>query len=340
MTTTIDPRELRRLMSHWATGVAVITSRGETGPRGATTNALTSLSLDPLLVLVALDRSSNTLEAVRHSGRFCVNILGAGQEELARRFATKASGEEKLAGVEHELIDEVPVLGGTVAWLACELDQRAGRRRPCDPDRPAARGRRRPGGTAARVLRRPLPRGHPRRPVARVEVIRCGAVLFDLDGVLMDSRVCVERHWTRWANRHGIDVALVLAEAHGRRTTDTILAVAPSLDIAAEARLLEEAETVDFDGVTTLPGAAPLLEALPPGSWAVVTSGTRALATGRLAHGGLPMPEQLITADDVERGKPDPQPYLAGAAALGSTRRSASSSRTRRPGSRRERQPE
>ena len=153
-----------------------------------------------------------------------------------------------------------------------------------------------------------------------MEVIRCGAALFDLDGVLMDSRVCVERHWTRWANRHGIDVALVLAEAHGRRTTDTILAVAPSLDIAAEARLLEEAETVDFDGVTTLPGAAPLLQALPPGSWAVVTSGTQALATGRLAHGGLPIPERLITADDVERGKPDPQPYLAGAAALGDQR--------------------
>jgi flavin reductase (DIM6/NTAB) family NADH-FMN oxidoreductase RutF len=120
VSTTIDPRELRRLMSHWATGVAVITSRGETGPRGATTNALTSLSLEPLLVLVALDRSSNTLDAVRQSGRFCVNILGAGQEELARRFATKASGEEKLAGIEHELIDEVPVLGGTVAWLACD----------------------------------------------------------------------------------------------------------------------------------------------------------------------------------------------------------------------------
>jgi sugar-phosphatase len=150
-----------------------------------------------------------------------------------------------------------------------------------------------------------------------VAVIRCGAILFDLDGVLMDSRVCVERHWTRWANSRGIDVALVLAEAHGRRTTDTIRAVAPSLDIEAEARLLEAAEAVDFDGVTTLPGAAELLEALPSGSWTVVTSGTRALATGRLAQGGLPIPPQLITADDVERGKPDPQPYLAGAAVLG-----------------------
>ena len=149
-----------------------------------------------------------------------------------------------------------------------------------------------------------------------MEVIRCGAILFDLDGVLMDSRVCVERHWTRWANGHGFDVARVLAEAHGRRTTDTIRAVAPSLDIEAEARLIEGAESVDFEGVTTLPGAAELLAALPPGSWTVVTSGTRPLATGRLAHGGLPIPEHLITADDVERGKPDPQPYLAGAAAL------------------------
>jgi sugar-phosphatase len=134
--------------------------------------------------------------------------------------------------------------------------------------------------------------------------------------VLMDSRVCVERHWTRWANGHGIDVARVLAEAHGRRTRDTIRAVAPSLDIEAETRLLEDAESVDFEDVTALPGAAELLGALPAGSWTVVTSGTRALATGRLAQGGLPIPEQLITADDVERGKPDPQPYLAGAAAL------------------------
>ena len=129
-----------------------------------------------------------------------------------------------------------------------------------------------------------------------MEVIRCGAILFDLDGVLMDSRVCVERHWTRWAKSHGIDVALVLAEAHGRRTTDTIRAVAPLLDIAAEARLLEEAETIDFDGVTTLPGAARLLGALPSGSWTVVTSGTRALATGRLAHGAMLLKRSVASA--------------------------------------------
>ena len=149
-----------------------------------------------------------------------------------------------------------------------------------------------------------------------MEVIRCGAILFDLDGVLMDSRMAVERAWERWAASHGIDPVAVLAEAHGRRTIDTIRAIAPLLDVETEARLLEDAEAIDFDGVTTLPGAAELLGTLPSGSWTVVTSGTRALATGRLAHGGLPIPEQLITADDVEHGKPDPQPYLAGAAAL------------------------
>jgi flavin reductase (DIM6/NTAB) family NADH-FMN oxidoreductase RutF len=119
---TLDAQELRKLMASWTTGVAVVTSSDESGPRGATTNALTSLSLDPLLVLVALDHTSNTLEAVRNSGRFCINVLAADQEEIARRFATKASGEEKLAGVPHELVDGVPVLGGAVAWLACELD--------------------------------------------------------------------------------------------------------------------------------------------------------------------------------------------------------------------------
>jgi flavin reductase (DIM6/NTAB) family NADH-FMN oxidoreductase RutF len=119
----MDGLNLRRLMSHWTTGVAVVTSRSDDGPRGATTNALTSLSLDPPLVLVALDRGSNTLAAALASGRFCVNVLAGGQEEIARRFATKASGVEKLAGVPHELVDGVPVLGGALAWLACELEQ-------------------------------------------------------------------------------------------------------------------------------------------------------------------------------------------------------------------------
>jgi 3-hydroxy-9,10-secoandrosta-1,3,5(10)-triene-9,17-dione monooxygenase reductase component len=123
MSATLDTEQLRRLMARWTTGVAVVTSRDETGPRGATTNALTSLSLEPLLMLVCLDRGSNTLQALRASGRFCINVLAARQEEIARRFATKASGEEKLAAVPHESVEGVPVLGGVVAWLVCELER-------------------------------------------------------------------------------------------------------------------------------------------------------------------------------------------------------------------------
>jgi 3-hydroxy-9,10-secoandrosta-1,3,5(10)-triene-9,17-dione monooxygenase reductase component len=121
---SLEAQELRTLMSRWTTGVAVVTSRGDNGPRGATTNALTSLSLNPPLLLVCLDNGSNTLDAVRTSRRFCVNILAAGQEEIARRFATKQSGEEKLAGVLHEVrADGVPALGGTLAWVVCELER-------------------------------------------------------------------------------------------------------------------------------------------------------------------------------------------------------------------------
>ena len=150
-----------------------------------------------------------------------------------------------------------------------------------------------------------------------METIRCAAILFDLDGVLMDSGAAVERAWTRWAAGHGLDAAGVLAEAHGRRTQDTIRAVAPWLDVEAETRGLEAGESDDTDGVVALPGAASLLESLPADRWAVATSGSRRLATTRLAHGGLPIPRVLVTAEDVERGKPDPQPYLAAAAALG-----------------------
>lgn len=109
-------------MHRWTTGVAVVTSRSDDGPRGATTNAFTSLSLEPSLVLVALDRTSNTLAAVRASGRLAVNVLAAGQEELARRFATKVPGSEKFDGVSHDAGD-APVLDGVALWLRCELER-------------------------------------------------------------------------------------------------------------------------------------------------------------------------------------------------------------------------
>jgi sugar-phosphatase len=152
--------------------------------------------------------------------------------------------------------------------------------------------------------------------MAPVGVIRCDAILFDLDGVLVDSGAAVERAWERWAARHKLQLHHVLAEAHGRRTTDTIRVVAPWLDAEAESRALEEAETADTHGVVALPGAASLLELLPVGSWAVATSGTRSLAATRLMHAGLPLPKVLVAAEDVQYGKPDPQPYVNAAQAL------------------------
>jgi len=115
----MDGQELRRAMARWTTGVAVVTARSGGEPRGATTNAFTSLSLEPPLVLVALDRSSHTLAAVRESGAFCVNVLAAGQEEVARLFATKASGAEKFEAVPHA--GDPPTLDGTALWLRCAL---------------------------------------------------------------------------------------------------------------------------------------------------------------------------------------------------------------------------
>lgn len=145
----------------------------------------------------------------------------------------------------------------------------------------------------------------------------CEAILFDLDGVLVDSTVCIERHWKRWAQRHGVDLQEILTAAHGRRSIDTIRLIAPFLSAESEAQLLEQAEAQDTEGLVTFPGAARLLAALHAQSWAVVTSGSRALATARLHAAGLPLPQVLLTAEDVTSGKPDPEGYLKAAQQLG-----------------------
>ncbi|MGD0415395.1 MAG: HAD family hydrolase [Terriglobales bacterium] len=148
-------------------------------------------------------------------------------------------------------------------------------------------------------------------------VTRCSALLFDLDGVLIDSTPAVARVWTRWAVEHGFDPETVVHKAHGRPSRITIRELLPNADIDREDREVERREMEDLDGVVLLPGALQLLNSLPPERWTIATSCTRALAEVRLRAAGLPIPKTMITASDVRIGKPDPEPYLKAAAKLG-----------------------
>jgi sugar-phosphatase len=147
--------------------------------------------------------------------------------------------------------------------------------------------------------------------------IMCIALLFDMDGVLVDSTPAVARVWSRWAIAHGFDPYDVVRKAHGRPSISTIRDYLPDADYEAENRVVERGELEDLEGVVTLPGACQLLSALPPNRWTIVTSCTRALAEARLRASGLPIPVRLVTCDDVRNGKPDPEPYLKGASLLG-----------------------
>jgi sugar-phosphatase len=147
--------------------------------------------------------------------------------------------------------------------------------------------------------------------------IICDAIIFDLDGVLADSNVVVERHLRIWSERHAIAFDRVLEIHHGRRTVETIAMLAPELDAEAEATLIESIAADDTDGVIAFPGALRLLESLPRERWAIATSGTRRIAANRIAHVGFPVPAVFVTADDVARGKPAPDPYLLAARLLG-----------------------
>ena len=146
---------------------------------------------------------------------------------------------------------------------------------------------------------------------------RCSAILFDLDGVLIDSTRSVDRTWRAWAREHGIDEEKVIAIAHGVRSLEVIRTVAPHIDAEAEVRRLEKREANNQVDVAVMPGAAKLIAAIPNGLWGVVTSGTRPLASARMHLGGLPVPKIMVTAEDVVNGKPHPEPYLKGAKLLG-----------------------
>ena len=119
----VEPGHFRSVMGNFATGVTVVTATGPAGPVGMTANAVASLSLDPLLLLVAFDNTARTLSVVRTTERFGVNVLAAGQEELARLFASKEPEAAKFAGVPHSVYDGLPVIDGTLGWVGCRLER-------------------------------------------------------------------------------------------------------------------------------------------------------------------------------------------------------------------------
>jgi sugar-phosphatase len=147
--------------------------------------------------------------------------------------------------------------------------------------------------------------------------IHCSGVLFDLDGVLIDSTPAVTRVWRQWAMEHGFDPDEVVARAHGRPSLATVREYLPKADHAAENREIERREIEDADGITTLPGARELLLQLPAQRWTIATSCTRSLAEVRLRAAGLPVPERIVTSTEVTLGKPHPEPFLKAAAKLG-----------------------
>lgn len=146
--------------------------------------------------------------------------------------------------------------------------------------------------------------------------IQCEGILFDLDGVLVDSTPAVARVWAWWAKQHGFDPEETVRLAHGRPSIATIRELLPNADYAEEDREVERREIEDVEGVVPLPGTLELLQSLPLDRWAIVTSCTKKLAHVRIRAAGLPEPKFIVTSSDIKKGKPDPEPYLKGARAL------------------------
>lgn len=154
-------------------------------------------------------------------------------------------------------------------------------------------------------------------PFGNAVVLHPRGILFDMDGVLVSSLGSVERTWEKWARSRGVDPAVAIRAAHGCRAIETIRRLRPDLDALRELEWLEQTEIDDKVGLEMLAGVRPILEALPANRWAVVTSATEKIALSRLAHGGIPLPAHLVSAENVTHGKPHPEPYRKGAALLG-----------------------
>jgi len=153
-----------------------------------------------------------------------------------------------------------------------------------------------------------------RSTISRID---CAAVLFDLDGVLVDSTAYIERQWRDWAAAKGLDATPFLRYCHGRRAVETIRLAAPLLDAEDEVARFREQAVDERVPLVAISGARELLHALPASRWAVVTSGARRFALARLAGADLPQPRVLVSAEDVREGKPSPAGYLRAAELLG-----------------------
>ena len=148
--------------------------------------------------------------------------------------------------------------------------------------------------------------------------IRADALLFDMDGTLIESLEAAERIWGRWAERQGLDVATFLPTIHGSRAIDTIGRLnLPGVDPKVEAKRIEQEEIEDLDGVRPIAGAIAFLGRLPAERWTIVTSAPRELAVARLRKAGIAVPPRMVTGEDITNGKPAPDCYLLGAERLG-----------------------